>query len=102
MPRASVGSLGGDFGLTVQELTPDLAKTMGIDETSGLIITEVEPGSKADEMGLKRGDLILEAARKPVKTVEELRDILKKLKDKESVLLLIKRDTHTRYMILQK
>lgn len=100
--QGGVGSLGDDFGLTVQELTPDLAKSMGIDETSGLIITDVEPGSKADEIGLRRGDLILEAARKPVKTVEELREIIKNLKDKDSLLLLIKRNTHTRYMVLKK
>ena len=102
MAQNGVGSLGDDLGLTVQELTPDLAKSMGIDETSGLIITDVEEGSKAEEMGLRRGDIILEVARKPVKTVEELRDILKNLKDKDSVLLLVKRDTHTRYMVLKK
>ncbi|MEJ2688716.1 MAG: DegQ family serine endoprotease [Deltaproteobacteria bacterium] len=100
--QSGVGSLGDDFGLTVQELTPDLAKSMGIEDTVGLVITDVDPGSKADEMGLKRGDIILEADRRPVKTVKQLRDILKKLKDDESVLLLIKRDTHTSFMVLKK
>ena len=97
-----VGELGSDLGITVQELTKDLAESLGIDTTSGLIITEVEPGSKADEAGLRRGDLILEVDRQPVTTIAGLKETLQKLGDKESVLMLIKRDTHTRYIVLKK
>jgi len=100
--KGGVGELDEDLGLTVQELTKDLAQSMGIEEQSGLIITDVESGSKADEAGLRRGDLILEIDRKPVKTVEELKKALKSKNDKDSILLLIKRDTHTSFIVLKK
>jgi serine protease Do len=100
--KSGVGELDEELGLTVQELTKDLAQSMGIEEESGLIITDVEPGSKADEIGLRRGDIILEIDRKPAKTVEELKKALKSKNDKDSILLLIKRDTHTSFVILKK
>jgi len=97
-----VSHLDSDMGLTVQELTPDLAKSLDIDTTSGLVVTDVEAGSKADEAGLQRGDIILEVNRKPVKKVSDLKDALKNLAEKEGVLLLIKREQHTLYMVLKK
>ncbi len=48
----------GWLGVTVQDLTPDLAKSLGIKESAGALVSGVETGSPADKAGLKRGDLI--------------------------------------------
>ena len=81
--------------MTVQEITPELAESLEIEEKSGLLITEVEAGSPADDAGLKRGDIILEAGRKAVANIAELKEIIAQHEKEETILLLIKRQKHT-------
>ena len=61
----------GQLGLSLQPLTPDLAKQLGIASNKGLVITDVDSGSPAEEAGLKRGDVILQAANKPLASLEQ-------------------------------
>jgi serine protease Do len=77
------------FGLTVQTLTPELAKQLDIQTAGGVVITLVEEGSVASLANLQPGDVILEAGHQKVSTVEELEQALAKVKDKGSVLLLV-------------
>ena len=48
----------GLLGVTVQQVTPDLASSLGLEETGGVVISAVTPGSAAERAGLKRGDVI--------------------------------------------
>jgi len=48
----------GWLGVSIQNLTPELAKSLGIKETEGALVGGVEGGGPADKAGLKRGDLI--------------------------------------------
>ncbi|MBW2149838.1 MAG: bifunctional nuclease family protein [Deltaproteobacteria bacterium] len=48
------------LGADVQGITPDLAASFGLKETGGVLIADVQPKGKADEGGLRRGDVILE------------------------------------------
>ncbi len=91
-----------ELGLTLQTLTPELAESLQIKEKTGLVITDVEPGSSAAEVGLKRGDLVLEVNRKPVDDVKTYHQILKKVEKNGKILFLIKRDEHTRFVVLKK
>ena len=59
------------LGLTVQELTPKLAESLGIEKVQGVIVTDVDPDSAAAEAGILRGDIILEIDRGKV-TYSEL------------------------------
>jgi serine protease Do len=45
----------GELGLTVQNVTPQIAESLGLEKTEGLVVTGVEPGSAADEAGIRRG-----------------------------------------------
>ncbi|MCK9294602.1 MAG: DegQ family serine endoprotease [Desulfobulbaceae bacterium] len=89
------------LGLTVQQLTPELAQSLKIKDKEGIIVANVEPGSAAEEAGLRPGDLILEVNRQEVKNMEEYNKALANLDKKESILLLVKRDTHTRFVVLE-
>jgi serine protease Do len=64
------------LGLTLKVLTPELAKKYGIKERQGVLITDVEAGSVAEEQGLKTGDVITEIDRKMVTDIKECRDAL--------------------------
>ena len=65
----------GYMGVTVQNLTPELAKSLGIKEKAGALISGVEPGSPADKAGLKRGDVIISLAGKSVGDATVLRNL---------------------------
>ena len=77
------------FGLRAQDITPALAEEMGLEDTKGAIVTDVDPAGPAAEAGIRRGDVIVELDRKTVKDTEDLVD---KLKDSDkSVLVLVRR-----------
>ena len=94
------GRIKKRLGLTVQEITPELAESMGLDTDEGLIVTDVDPDSTAAEAGLRRGDIILEVGRQEVKTVEEFTEAVKRARG--ALLLLVQRDNHTRYVVIKR
>ncbi len=47
------------LGARVQNVTPDIADSMGLDHPTGVLVASLQPKSPAEEAGLKRGDLIL-------------------------------------------
>ncbi len=81
----------GHLGLTVQNLTPEIAKELGVKKHRGVVVDRVEPGSPAADAGIRTGDIIQEVDRKPVKNVDDFAQKIDKAKDQQSVLLLIQR-----------
>ncbi|MES1206058.1 MAG: trypsin-like peptidase domain-containing protein, partial [Pseudomonadota bacterium] len=62
----------GKIGLGLQTLTPEIAGSLGLPaNTKGAVITEVAPGSPAERVGLKEGEVVLEVDRKAVASVDE-------------------------------
>lgn len=64
----------GWLGLSVQEVTPELAKEFGLPKPEGALVTDVLPDSPAEKAGLRRGDVILEANGKGVESTGLLRN----------------------------
>jgi serine protease Do len=90
------------FGLTVQNLTPEIAESLGLSrDLSGVLVSGVEPGSPAADAGLRRGDVILEVNRKPVGNVEAYSSQLGEAKTGKSVLLLVRRGENTVFLALK-
>ncbi len=90
------------WGLTVQNLTADLAQRFGWDESErGVVISDIQPGSAAAEAKLRPGDLIKEVNRQKIQNVRDYNQALQKLKKNESLLLLIKRGKNTFYVALK-
>ena len=52
---AAPGEEQSNLGLTAEQITPDLARRYGLSEDEGILITQVEPGSPADDAGSKAG-----------------------------------------------
>ncbi len=80
-----------NLGLHLVDLTPQLAERLGFEMASGVVVSRVSPGSKADKAGFQRGDLILEVNRKEARTVDELRRELDGLKSGDEARFLIRR-----------
>ncbi|MBI2357810.1 MAG: DegQ family serine endoprotease [Deltaproteobacteria bacterium] len=92
----------GNFGLTVQRVTPQLAESLGLEKAEGLVVTAVEPGSAGEEAGIRRGDVILEVDRKPVKTVAEYRKAVgEATKRGKGILFLVRRGDSTLFLALK-
>ena len=79
------------LGIAVQNLTPEIAKGLGLKKETGVVVTQVEPGSPASDAGIQTGDVIREVNRKPVKDVEDFVQKIEKVKDQDSVLLFVQR-----------
>ncbi len=90
----------GAFGLQVQTLTPEIAEQLQIEAEAGVVISGVEPGSVAEEEGLRRGDVILDVNTKPVASVEQFREAL--AESEGSVLLLVSRGGTDQIVTLER
>ena len=55
-----------NWALTVRAITPEMADRLDIPAGKGVIVQDVKPGSFADDIGLARGDVILEINKQPV------------------------------------
>jgi len=66
----------GWLGVAIQQVTPDLAKTFGLKQTDGALVSDVVEGSPADKAGVKQGDVIVEFNGKKVKSSTELPQIV--------------------------
>ncbi|HOJ14480.1 MAG TPA: Do family serine endopeptidase, partial [Deltaproteobacteria bacterium] len=65
--------LRGWLGVTVQELTPELAQSLGLATVKGALVNDVQKGSPADKSGLKRGDVIVAIDGQPVNNTASMR-----------------------------
>jgi serine protease Do len=85
---------GTALGLSLQTLTPQIGRAVGLPATArGVIITAVDPSSDAADKGLRRGDLIISVNRQPVTSSQGLLAAVANARraGRTSVLLLVKR-----------
>src|SRR5262249_34923776 len=54
------------LGILMQDVTPELSKTLGKAPEKGALVGEVQPGSPADKAGIKPGDVVLSVDGTPV------------------------------------
>ena len=93
-------SESGRFGLSVEPLTAETARELGVRATRGVVIAGVEPGSRAADAGLRAGDVIEQVDRKDVTSVEALRDALRT--GTRPALLLVHRGGSTIFVTLER
>ncbi len=85
------------LGIAVQNLTPEIARELGLKKSQGVVVTKVESGSPADEAGLQEGDVIRQIDRKPVKNADDFMEQIAKAKGQDNILLYIQRGNNHLY-----
>src|ERR1700691_1758173 len=78
------------FGVTVRGITSDLADRLGITAGKGVVVQDVKQGSFAEDLGLNRGDVILEVNKQPVNNQEGFTKIESSLKSGQDVVFVVR------------
>jgi len=89
--RGGGPDLSKGLGLTVQDITPELAQRFEIENAKGVLVTSVEGGSPAEDAGFQEGDIVRQINRQPVPNAAEFSKLMKKYKDDKTVLFLVER-----------
>lgn len=93
------------LGITVQELTDELAQRLGYEGQQGVLVTEVDPGGPAAKVEdpPKRGDLIQEIEKKEIKDIDDYRQATEAVKDQKRVLIRLRRSSgRTWYTVVKR
>ncbi len=96
-PNAPVQS----YGMKVDNITPQMRQQFGATEKTGVIVVSVEQGSMAEEAGIRPGDVIKQANRKPVRNIAEFNEAMSKSSKGQPVLLLLKRGKQTFFVTME-
>jgi serine protease Do len=90
-----------ELGLTVQDISPEMARRFRLSASEGVIVAEVEPGSPADRAGLQPRDIITEVNGKAIKDVNDYNKAIASLKEGENIVLLIRRGEYTIFQVIK-
>jgi serine protease Do len=89
------------LGVALAKLTPDTRQSLNLsDDTRGVVVTDVQPGSPAAEKGLQPGDVIVQADRKQVSDPGQVADAVRKAAERgdQTILLLVQREGQDRFV----
>ncbi|MDO8430896.1 MAG: DegQ family serine endoprotease [Candidatus Binatus sp.] len=93
---------GGNWGMQVGDITPEIAQQLHIEANKGIVIRRVSPDSPAADAGLQPGDVVLEVNHDKVSTVAEFVNKAKEAKNtKKAALLLVQRGGATLYTVIK-
>ena len=92
---------GEKLGLSLQTLTPEIARQLSYQNEDGVVVGGVTAGSPADDAGLRRGDLIKEVNRTEVTSVQQFTRAVGGLQSGDSAVLLVRRGQNTFYAAMQ-
>jgi len=92
----------GSLGLTVQDVTPDIAEQLGLEKGErGVVVTSVTKGSPAAEAGVEPGDLVVSVSNQQVDSAEDFRRMLDAATPDKGILVLIRRGDQTLFRVLK-
>jgi serine protease Do len=87
------------YGLTLQDLTPELAEYWSYKSAGGVLVADVRRESRAEKDGMKVGDIIVELAGQPVAGMDSMRTIMKQ--NEKTAEARIYRKQHFLFITLQ-
>ena len=82
----------GRLGVTIQQITPDVAQGLGLASVNGALVNDVERGGPAANAGVLRGDVITALNGQPVKDSNTLRNEIAQLQPGTAAKLTVRRD----------
>jgi serine protease DegQ len=86
----------GNLGAQTQDITPNIAKMLGLKDNNGAVVTRVVPGSAADRAGLQVGDVITSINGTPLENADQLNNTEGLMPANSTVTLSVLRDGRTR------
>jgi len=89
-----------EYGLTMQELTQELAERFNYEADSGLIVSNVEQGSSAAKAGMKPGQLVEEVNKIAVSNLDDLSKALDETSESDKILLRVRSGSYATYIVL--
>lgn len=78
------------LGVAVRQLTPEMADKLNVPSGKGVLVQDVKPGSFGDDIGLVRGDVILEVNKQPVNSEDDFDKLQSTLKSGQDVVFLVR------------
>jgi len=89
------------IGLRVETITPELARSLRLDNAKGVVVSRVTPDSPAAEAGVQRGDVVREVNRQPVTDLESYTEATSHLTPNTPALFLLERRGSSLYVALK-
>lgn len=99
--RETVVAKADPMGMQVQDITEELAQGLKLEGVEGVLVSDVTAGNAAAEAGIRRGDVISEMNRGPVRNMQDYNGLLASIEKGASVLFLIKRGGSTIYIAVK-
>ncbi len=82
----------GWLGVAIQDVTPEIARAVGLEKAHGAIVSKVYPGDPADRAGIKNGDVIISVNGHEIKDTHDLTRLIGSLKPGSSVKIVVWRN----------
>jgi len=89
------------IGLRVEAITPEVARSLRLDNTKGVVVSRVAPDSPAAEAGIQRGDVVREINRQPVTDLESYAEATSRLTPNAPALFLLERRGSSHYVAIK-
>ncbi len=99
--KAKPSEVEVSLGLRVESITPDIAQSLKLENTDGVIVSGVESDGPAAEAGLRRGDVVREINRLPISDIDDYETVTSNLRTDTTVLLLVERRGSNLYVALK-
>ncbi|HEY1270810.1 MAG TPA: PDZ domain-containing protein, partial [Terriglobales bacterium] len=84
------GPTQGKLGISVRAVTPEMANRLDIPEGKGVIVQDVKSGSFAEDIGMARGDVVLEVNKQPVNSEADFSGAISRLHSGDDVVFLVR------------
>jgi len=98
--QAETSDLSEKLGMSLQEMNEDIRRFYGDSEEKGVIVSRIVPGSHAEMAGIRPGNIILSVNQKEVRSIQDVNSALRESVKTKKVLLLIKAERFTRFVVI--
>ncbi|MDD2899851.1 MAG: Do family serine endopeptidase [Desulfuromonadaceae bacterium] len=100
---AADGGIDADrVGIVVEEIRKEIADRLGLRDNKGLVVTEVKPGSSAEEVGIVVGSIVIELNGRRLESVKEYTSLIAGMKKGDVMRLLLRRPDGTAHYVALK
>jgi serine protease Do len=99
-PKVKADEFETDFGFTVEEITDVIYRQYMLEDRNGVIVSFVEVGGVASTALLEEGDVIKKIEDYEIEDLDEFKEKLDLVKDKDQIMLTVKRGKENRFVLL--